>query len=129
MSRVSLRMRHDVRELMIMTQWLSRSRQSLEDLGGISQDKVVLQTIHGSKGLEYTARFIAAMDNGVLPSWNDDAKEARRVFYVALTRAKREIHLLWSGFWYTKEGKLRAKGPSVYLAELRKRLGVAATAR
>jgi ATP-dependent exoDNAse (exonuclease V) beta subunit len=43
-----------------MIDTLGPSRQPIEELSGIARDKIVLPTIHGSKGLEYTAMFICA---------------------------------------------------------------------
>jgi superfamily I DNA/RNA helicase len=120
--RVPPRMRHDVRELGAMIQVMDASRQPLAEFSGLARDKVVLQTIHGSKGLEYSAVFIPALEKGVLPKFSDEPREARRLFYVALTRARHDVHLLWSGFWHTAKGYRREEGPSIFLAELAERL-------
>lgn len=121
-SAIPLRIRHDVHELGVMLRTLSGSRQPIAEFSGFSRDKVVLQSIHASKGLEYTAVFIPALEEGVLPKWGDDIREARRLFYVALTRARHTVHLLWSGFFYTTKGERRDKGPSPFIRELMFRL-------
>lgn len=63
---------------------------------------ISLMTIHASKGLEFPAVFIAGMEEGSLPHKNsiDDGEmqisEERRLFYVALTRAKAELFLSYA---------------------------------
>lgn len=71
--------------------------------------------------------FLLGMDEGRLPSWADNTDEkraeARRRFYVGLARAKREVHLTYSGFTENKYGNRFERGPSLFLTELEKRLG------
>ena len=60
-------------------------------------DSVTLMTMHNAKGLEFPVVFVAGCEEGLLPhaSSVDDAQveEERRLFYVALTRAKRRVVL------------------------------------
>jgi len=67
---------------------------------------VVLSTLHAAKGLEWDHVFLVGVNDGLLPftSGSADAalspatlEEERRLFYVGLTRAKRQIHLSTSG--------------------------------
>lgn len=116
------RMRHDLHELGVMLAALEASAQPLDEFSGLAVNKVVLQTIHGSKGLEYSVVFVPSLENGVLPRPYEDVQEARRLFYVAVTRARREVHLMYSGFFYTADGKLRTKGASPLLKSLMRRL-------
>src|SRR6185437_9900433 len=92
-----------------------------------SPDHLNLITLHSAKGLEYEVVFLLGMDEGRLPSWADNTEEkraeARRRFYVGLTRAKREVHLTYSGFTENKYGTRYDRGPSPFLAELEERIG------
>lgn len=64
-----------------------------------AQGKVNLMTIHASKGLEFDTVFIAGVEDHIIPhakSIEEDEKnieEERRLFYVAITRAKRKLYL------------------------------------
>lgn len=64
------------------------------------QNKVRLMTVHASKGLEYEYVFIVGMEESLFPyermnetSADRDDEEERRLFYVAVTRAKKRLHL------------------------------------
>ncbi len=59
-------------------------------------EKVVeFMTMHGSKGLEFDIVIIAGISDKIIPDRTSDLEEERRLFYVALTRAKNELHLLY----------------------------------
>ena len=91
-----------------------------------SPNHLNLITLHSAKGLEYEVVFLLGMDEGRLPSWADNTDEkraeARRRFYVGLTRAKREVHLTYSGFTENKYGTRYDRGPSPFLMELEERI-------
>ncbi|MFA5169825.1 MAG: ATP-dependent helicase [Candidatus Paceibacterota bacterium] len=57
------------------------------------QNKVKLMTVHAAKGLEFESVFIAGMNQGCFPSRRGDIEEERRLFYVAITRAKRNLYI------------------------------------
>ena len=63
-----------------------------------SNDYVSLMTVHSAKGLEFDTVFITCLEQGLFPSGqslleNIDVEEERRLFYVALTRAKTRVFL------------------------------------
>ena len=86
-----------------------------------------LITMHSAKGLEYDVVFLLGIDQGRLPSWRDNTPdkkaEARRRFYVGVTRARREVHLTYSGFTESQTGSRFHNGASPFLLELQKRAG------
>lgn len=60
-------------------------------------DKVKLLTIHKSKGMEYPVVFIVGCNDGLLPHYkNENVDDERRLFYVAITRAKKELYLSYA---------------------------------
>ncbi|MBI2030065.1 UvrD-helicase domain-containing protein [Candidatus Kaiserbacteria bacterium] len=64
------------------------------------QKAVSLMTIHASKGLEFDAVFITGMEQGLFPSLREDTRdpeEERRLFYVAVTRARKRLFLSYAG--------------------------------
>ncbi len=73
-------------------------------------DAVVLMTIHSAKGLEFPVVFLPGMEDGIFPGMQNilgdpsDMEEERRLAYVAITRAKRQIFLYHtkSRIWYGK---------------------------
>ncbi len=66
-----------------------------------NDDYVKLMTIHSAKGLEFGAVFIIGMEEGVFPSYRsiqsiEDTEEERRLMYVAITRAKKNLFIVLS---------------------------------
>jgi superfamily I DNA/RNA helicase len=65
-------------------------------------EKAALMTMHAAKGLEFPVVFIAGCEDELLPyrrsseSGAADVEEERRLFYVAMTRAKERLYLTWA---------------------------------
>ncbi|TML86653.1 MAG: ATP-dependent DNA helicase UvrD2 [Actinobacteria bacterium] len=63
-------------------------------------DAVTLATFHAAKGLEWPVVFLAGLERGLVPIGHADSAaaraEERRLLYVAVTRAERELHCSWA---------------------------------
>ena len=68
------------------------------DNGEDDDNRVKLMTMHAAKGREFRLVFIIDANAGVVPSWRcekeEDIQEERRLFYVAMTRAKENLVIL-----------------------------------
>ena len=98
---------------------------SLDDFarGGGRPDTVTMTTLHSSKGLEYDVVIMPGLEDGRLPRYSAESSaalaEARRVFYVGMTRARNTIYLLYSGWYKNRFGRTFDQGPSRFVEELR----------
>jgi DNA helicase-2/ATP-dependent DNA helicase PcrA len=98
---------------------LSREDAQAEGADG----KVQLMTIHAAKGLEFDTVFVAAVEKHLIPharaveDGEANLEEERRLFYVALTRAKRRL-VLSSCRARRRRGELEPAEPSSFLEEL-----------
>lgn len=83
---------------------------------------ISLMTIHAAKGLEFPAVFVCGLEDELLPHKNsielaNGIEEERRLFYVAITRAKEKLHLSYARERYSNFQKQTRK-PSRFLKEL-----------
>jgi DNA helicase-2/ATP-dependent DNA helicase PcrA len=91
----------------------------------LGDDRVLMLTAHNAKGLEFDAVVIAGLEEGVFPhgsSYDDPAEleEERRLFYVALTRARDEV-LLTAAAWRRRFDGSRGGAVSRFVDEIPER--------
>jgi DNA helicase-2/ATP-dependent DNA helicase PcrA len=88
-----------------------------------SLPRVSLMTVHSAKGLEYEVVFLVGMEEQIFPyarggdDESIDEEEERRLAYVAITRARKQLHLLHTAM-RTLFGNTRCSGPSRFLGDL-----------
>ncbi len=87
-------------------------------------DRVILMTLHSAKGLEFPYVFLVGLEDGIFPGYRaitseneEDIEEERRLCYVGITRAKKELYLS-----YAKRrmlhGQMQYNSPSRFLEEM-----------
>ena len=86
------------------------------------KDKVVLMTIHASKGLEFPYIYIVGLEENLFPSQlsinsRDELEEERRLFYVAVTRAEKQATLSYATSRY-RWGNLQHSEKSRFIDEI-----------
>jgi len=104
--------------------------QSEQDSLGNSGERaaISLMTVHASKGLEFDAVFVTGLEQGLFPSTREaedrDNEEERRLFYVAMTRARKRLFLSYA-HERMKYGAREPALPSDFFADIDDRLMVA----
>ncbi len=85
----------------------SEKSRRMKNGQGQREDAVMIMTMHGAKGLEYECVFIPDVNEGVIPHnkavLTADMEEERRMFYVAMTRAKKHLHIYYLKERFNKE--------------------------
>jgi len=89
---------------------------------GEDADAVKLMTIHAAKGLEFPCVFLVGMEENLFPSAmsmydRNDLEEERRLFYVAITRAKQKLWITYANSRY-RFGSLVQNDPSRFIKEV-----------
>ena len=106
---------------------LGRYLQQITLLTDADEDKedsdvVKLMTIHAAKGLEFSNVFVGGLEETLFPNamainTREELEEERRLFYVAITRAKRHLWLTYSNTRY-RFGQLVQNDPSRFIEEM-----------
>lgn len=94
----------------------------LEDEKEEDRNKVSLMTVHSAKGLEFPYVYIVGLEENLFPSQLSvsdpgDLEEERRLFYVALTRAEKQVSLSYATMRY-RFGNVLYCEPSRFIAEI-----------
>jgi len=103
-------------------EWLAhveecRNQIKMSQKRDMPENAAAFLTMHGSKGLEYEAVFIIEGNEGITPykkaQTEEEIEEERRLFYVAMTRAKKKLTIT-----YVKEKNGKSRTPSRFIGEL-----------
>jgi DNA helicase II / ATP-dependent DNA helicase PcrA len=80
----------------------------IHDFYDQDSDKVTLLTMHAAKGLEFKYVIIGGFEDGLIPHLKNSSEleEEKRLLYVAMTRAKEELHILYTQKREGKESKI-----------------------
>ena len=86
------------------------------------RDFISLMSVHSAKGLEFPAIFVVGLEENLFPSFlsmgsPEELEEERRLFFVAITRAKRFLMLTYAASRY-QYGQIRFNDPSRFLEEI-----------
>ena len=97
---------------------ITREKTKDKQSGGVK-----LMTVHAAKGLEFDYVLITGLENGLFPHQRQneaegfDSEEERRLFYVALTRAKEKLFLSFANF-RTIFGSRNINAPSEFISDI-----------
>ncbi len=103
---------------------LSQAQDSIKD-----DNSLKIMTIHASKGLEFPIVFLPALEEGIFPSRKSlgnpvEMEEERRLFYVAITRAKEHLIMSFAEQRTSFKGKSLQSEPSRFLRDIREEIKV-----
>lgn len=95
---------------------------SAVDIDEEDNNKIALMTVHSSKGLEFPYVYVVGLEENIFPSGGflaseSEIEEERRLFYVAMTRAKTVLQLSFAST-RTRNGKHESNSPSRFVKEI-----------
>ncbi|WP_297457101.1 UvrD-helicase domain-containing protein [Persephonella sp.] len=98
---------------------LSQAQDHLEN-----SNTVKIMTVHAAKGLEFPVVFIAGLEDGIFPSGRsfediEQMEEEKRLFYVAITRAKEKLFMTYAKQRASFSGYLNETKPSRFLKNIK----------
>jgi DNA helicase-2/ATP-dependent DNA helicase PcrA len=121
---VTLATKYDAMEQMEGIEKMLEEAALASDQDEIKEDKnaVKLMTIHAAKGLEFNHVFVTGLEQGLFPherkgEKRDDDEEERRLFYVALTRARKNLYLSCASI-RTIFGQKQVGIPSEFISDI-----------
>lgn len=109
------------RSLATFLQTISLQTDADTDEGG-DREKITLMSVHSAKGLEFRSVFVTGLEDNLFPSYMsledpNGLDEERRLFYVAITRAKELLTISFAQNRY-RNGQIRTSQPSRFLEEI-----------
>ncbi len=112
------------RDDILLTDFLSEVSLATDqdNTDGEDADQVTLMTVHASKGLEFNHVFVVGLEEDLFPSAmskgsEQEVEEERRLFYVAITRARQNCILSYASTRY-RNGQTTALPPSRFLKDI-----------
>ncbi len=114
-----LKMEDFLNELALLTNMAREENIGDEE----DEDKVALSTIHQAKGLEWSYVFLIWCADGMIPlqralKEQEGEEEERRLFYVAVTRAKDQLYLCYPALDYNRSSGVLNMAPSRFIREI-----------
>jgi DNA helicase-2/ATP-dependent DNA helicase PcrA len=117
----------DARELDRMRRALGKdgplSEMTVTEIGDRARavGRVMATTIHAAKGLEFDTVVMVGADNACLPGFtpsDEEREEARRKFYVSMTRARNSVYIVHTDRRISRKGRPYDVTPSPFIAEM-----------
>ena len=96
---------------------------SLADVVTPTDDYLTLSTVHSAKGLEWDAVFVIWAAEGRFPGFysqerDDEMEEERRLMYVAATRARNYLAVIFPSIGYSRQFGMTVNSPSRFIADI-----------
>ena len=101
---------------------LSQAQDSMSD-----ENTVKVMTVHAAKGLEFPVVFVAGVEEGIFPSARsfedpEQMEEERRLFYVAITRAKEKLFFTKANYRSSYNGRYNETKKSRFIEDIKENL-------